>query len=96
MAAKKQNIKEEAARLRQELQDLWARFAAQKEDLKANYQKQVDDMFFYKYRCYMKKHGVANSFPSFSADDDDEDEFWGCPTQGDEHASRGDSSSEWA
>ena len=37
MVAKKENAKEETARLRQELQDLRAGFAAQKEDLEADY-----------------------------------------------------------
>lgn len=82
MVAKKENVEKEAARLRQELQDLRSRFATQKEDLEANYHKQGDYMFFYGYRCCMKKHRVENGIPSFSSDDD-KDEFLVCPTQGD-------------
>ncbi|RVX02482.1 hypothetical protein CK203_031198 [Vitis vinifera] len=78
MAAKKENVEKEVAWLRQELQDLHSRFATQKEDLKANYHKQGDDMFFYGYKCCMKKHGIANGIPSFSSDDD-KDEFLACP-----------------
>ena len=33
--------------------------------MEAKYQKQVDDMFFYGYRCCMKKHGIAQDTPSF-------------------------------
>ncbi|KAL6320725.1 hypothetical protein AAG906_008725 [Vitis piasezkii] len=47
---------EEARRLRQELR---AGFAIQKEELETDYQKQVDNMFFYSYRCCMKKHDVS-------------------------------------
>ena len=82
MVAKKDKAKEEIARLRRKLQDLRAGFAAQKEDLEANYQKQADDMFFYGYRCCMKKHDIANDTLSFPSDDE-EDEFFGGPAQGD-------------
>ena len=37
-------------------------------------------MFFYGYRCCMKKHGIAHDTPNFPFDD--EDEFLGCSTQG--------------
>ena len=47
---------EETRRLRQELR---AGFAIQKEKLETEYQKQVDNMFFYSYRCCMKKHDVS-------------------------------------
>ena len=40
-------------------------FVVQEEELEAKYQKQVDDMFFYGYRCCMKKHGIAQDTPSF-------------------------------
>ena len=72
MAADKEKAEEEVARLRQKLQDLRAGFATQKEDLKVDYQKQVDDMFFYGYRCCMKKHGIAQDTLSFLSDDEDE------------------------
>ena len=64
MVAKNKKAEEETTRLKRELQDLRIRFAAQKKDLEVNYQKQVDDMFFYGYRCCMKKHGIANDTPS--------------------------------
>ncbi|KAL6350513.1 hypothetical protein AAG906_019160 [Vitis piasezkii] len=58
--------------------------ASQAEDLEADYQKHVDDMFFYGYRCCMKKHDIASDVPNFPFDDE-HDEFLGGPTQGDEH-----------
>lgn len=78
MMTKKEKTKNEIAQLRRELQDLRARFAAQKKDLETNYQKQVDDKFFYGYRCCMKKHDITNDTPNFPFDDDD-DEFLGGP-----------------
>ncbi|KAL6317170.1 hypothetical protein AAG906_029922 [Vitis piasezkii] len=28
------------------------------EELETEYQKQVDEMYFFGYRCYMKKNGI--------------------------------------
>ncbi|KAJ9684588.1 hypothetical protein PVL29_016853 [Vitis rotundifolia] len=82
MVIEKEKVEEKTTRLRRELQDLRAGFAAKKEDLEANYQKQVDDMFFYCYRCCIKKHDIANNTLNFLSDDED-DEFLGGPVQGD-------------
>ena len=70
MVAEKEKAEKEATRLRWELQDLYG------------YQKQVNDMFFYGYRCCMKKHDIANDTPSFLSDDE-QDEFLGGPAPGD-------------
>ena len=94
IAAENEKDKEEVVQLRWELQNLWAGFATQKEDLEADYQKQVDDIFFYGYRCCMKKHDIAHYTPNFPSDD--EDEFLGCLAQGDETFVKGDSPGEWA
>ena len=59
LAVNKKKAKEEADWLRQELQDLRVGFVAQKKVLEADCQKQVDNMSFYCYRCYMKKHGIT-------------------------------------
>lgn len=48
-----------------------AGFAAQKEEFKGEYQKQVDDMLFFGYRCYMKKNDITQNIPSYPSDDDD-------------------------
>ena len=47
--------------------------------------KQVDDMFFYGYRCCMKKHGITQDTPSYPSDD--EDEVAGNLTRGEGNAS---------
>lgn len=82
MVAEKEKAEKEATRLRWELQDLQVGFTAQKKDLEMGYQKQVNDMFFYGYRCCMKKHDIANDTPSFLSDDE-QDEFLGDPAPGD-------------
>ena len=38
--------------------ELEGEFVAEREELEADYQKQVDDMFFFGYRCCMKKNGI--------------------------------------
>ena len=45
-------------------EELEGEFAAEREELEADYQKQVDDMFFFGYRCCMKKHGIKRDVPS--------------------------------
>lgn len=64
------------------------RFSIQKEELEVEYRKQVDDMFFYGYRCCIKKHGIAQDTPNFPSDD--EDEGVGDPTRGEGYASGAD------
>ena len=34
------------------------------EELETEYQKQVDEMYFFGYRCCMKKHGIKQDVPS--------------------------------
>ena len=79
MAVDKNKPEKKAAQLRHELQDLRVGFAAWKEDLEVDYQKQVDDIFLYEYRCYIKKHGIIHDAPTFPSDD--ENEFLGDPSQ---------------
>ncbi|RVW67486.1 hypothetical protein CK203_063048 [Vitis vinifera] len=52
----------ETALLRGEVRQL--RNRAQREELEADYQKQVDEMYFFGYRCCMKKHGIKRDVPS--------------------------------
>ena len=72
MEAGKKKAEEEAERLRQELQELRVGFVVQKEELEAEYKKQEDNMFFYGYRCCMKKHGIAQDTSKFPSGDEDE------------------------
>ncbi|KAL6347041.1 hypothetical protein AAG906_012292 [Vitis piasezkii] len=49
-----------------------ASFAAQKKELEEEYQQQADEMYFFGYRCCMKKNGIMHDTPSFPSDEDDE------------------------
>ena len=35
------------------------------------YQRQVDEMYFFGYRCYMKKNGIMHDISSLPSDDED-------------------------
>ncbi|RVW91808.1 hypothetical protein CK203_045906 [Vitis vinifera] len=63
---KKEAIRTKVDKLREE------GFAAQKKNLEAEYQKQVDEMYFFSYRCCMKKNGITQDILSFPSDDEDE------------------------
>ena len=86
METGKKKTDEKSEQLKQELQELQVGFVVQKEESNAEYHKQVDDMFFYGYRCYMKKHGIVQDTPTFPSND--EDETIGGHTRGKEYASR--------
>ena len=45
-------------------EELEAEFTAEREELETDYQKQVDEMYFFGYRCCMKKHGIKRDVPS--------------------------------
>ena len=51
-------------RLSAQKEELEGEFATEREELEADYQKQVDDMFFFGYRCYMKKNGIKRDVSS--------------------------------
>ena len=51
-------------RLVAQKEELEGEFAADREALEADYQKQVDDMFFFGYRCCKKKNGIKRDVPS--------------------------------
>ena len=51
-------------RLSAQKKKLEGEFATEREELEADYQKQVDEMFFFGYRCCMKKHGIKLDVPS--------------------------------
>ena len=52
------------------MEELWARFVAQKKELEMEYQKQVDEMYFFDYRCCLKKNGIIRDIPSLIFDDE--------------------------
>ena len=51
-------------RLLVQKEELEGEFAIEREELEADYQKQVDDMFFFGYRCCMKKNDIKQDVPS--------------------------------
>ncbi|RVX00705.1 hypothetical protein CK203_030387 [Vitis vinifera] len=48
-----------------------AEFAAQREELETEYQKQVDEMYFFGYRCYMKKNGIKRDISSIPSGEEE-------------------------
>lgn len=45
--------------LKKEMEELRDGFADQRKELEKEYQKQVDKMYFFGYRCCMKKNGIT-------------------------------------
>ena len=70
MKAKHKKNEEENKRLRQEMEELRAGFASQMK-LESKYKKQVDDMFFFNDRCYMKKYGITQETLIYPSDNED-------------------------
>ena len=66
-------------RLTSQKEELESEFAVEREELEADYQKQVDDMFFFGYRCCMKKHGIKRDVPSIPPGE--EEKLCGKPAQ---------------
>ncbi|RVW62162.1 hypothetical protein CK203_062582 [Vitis vinifera] len=46
-------------------EEMEGEFAVEREELEADYQKQVDEMYFFGYRCCMKKHGIKRTSLQF-------------------------------
>ena len=46
-------------------------FVAQKKELETKYQRQVDEMYFFSYRCCMKKNNIMHDIPFLPSDDED-------------------------
>lgn len=57
--AKCKGVEQENVQPKKEIEELQARFATQRKELEEEYQKQVDKMYFYGYRCYMKKNDIT-------------------------------------
>ena len=66
-------------RLSAQKEELEGEFAVEREKLEADYQKQVDEMFFFGYRCCMKKHGIKRDVPSIPPGE--EEKLRGKPAQ---------------
>ncbi|KAL6318930.1 hypothetical protein AAG906_001403 [Vitis piasezkii] len=59
------------SRLSVQKEELETEFAAEREELEADYQKQVDEMYFFGYRCCMKKHGIKRDVPSIPSGEEE-------------------------
>ena len=66
-------------RLLAQKEELETEFAAEREELEADYQKHVDEMYFFGYRCCMKKHGIKRDVPSIPPGE--EEKLCGKPAQ---------------
>ncbi|RVW17825.1 hypothetical protein CK203_078652 [Vitis vinifera] len=71
LAAQKKESEDLREGLAAQKEKMEARFAAQKKEMEEEYQKQADEMYFFGYRCCMKKHGIMHDIPSFLSDEED-------------------------
>ncbi|RVW33123.1 hypothetical protein CK203_111165 [Vitis vinifera] len=62
MDARLLEVEDEMTLLRVQKEELEAEFAAEREELKADYQKQVDDRFFFGYRCFSLTSSAQSKF----------------------------------
>lgn len=69
--AKCKVVEHENNLLKKELEKLRVGLAAQKKEQEGEYKKQVDEMFFYGYRCCMKKNGITQDTPTYPSNDQD-------------------------
>ena len=51
--------------------EIEVRFAAQKKEMETENQWQADEMYFFGYRCCMKKNGIMHDIPSLPFDEED-------------------------
>lgn len=58
-------------RLVTQRKELKVGFAVQRKALETEYQKQVDGMYFFGYRCCMKKNGIMCGVPSILSEKED-------------------------
>ncbi|KAL6328594.1 hypothetical protein AAG906_038789 [Vitis piasezkii] len=58
-------------RLIAQRKELEARFTVQRKKLETEYQKQVDEMYFFGYRCCMKKNDIKRNVPSIPPGEED-------------------------
>ena len=70
LAAQKKESEDLRAGLAAQKEEIEAGFVAQKE-MEEEYQQQADEMYFFGYRCCMKKHGIMHDTPSLPSDEED-------------------------
>ena len=52
-------------------EEMEARFATRKKEMEEEYQRQADEMYFFGYRCCIKKHEIMHDIPSIPSDEED-------------------------
>ena len=72
LGSAKAKVEQEGPQLRLELEQVQADFIKEKKDLKVTYHKKVDDMFYYEYSYYMRKHEITDDIPNIPYDDEAE------------------------
>ena len=71
LAAQKKETERLQVGLVAQREEMEAGIAAQKKELETEYQRQVDEMYFFDYRCCMKKNGIMHDVLSLPCDDED-------------------------
>ena len=72
LAAQKMESEDLREGMAAQKEEMEVSFAAQKKELEEEYQQQADEMYFFGYRCCMKKNGIMHDTPSFPSDEVDE------------------------
>ena len=70
LAAQKKEIEGLQVGLVSQKEEMEAGFAAQKKEMETEYQRQVDEMYFFGYRCCMK-NDIMHDIPFLPSDDED-------------------------
>lgn len=71
MSIEKNQKEDLQLRLIAQKKELEERFVVQREELEAEYQKQVDEMYFFGYRCCMKKNDIERDVSSIPPSEED-------------------------
>ena len=71
LAAQKKETERLQAGLIAQREKMESKFAAQKKELETEYQRQVDEMYFFDYHCYMKNNDIMHDVLSLPSDDED-------------------------
>ena len=71
LAAQKKESEDLQAGLAAQKEEMEVGFAAQKKKMDEEYQQHADEMYFFGYRCCMKKHGIMHDTHSFPSNEED-------------------------
>ena len=71
LASEKKQKEDLHLRLIAQREELEAGFVEQRKELETKYQKQVDEMYFFGYRCCIKNNGIKRDIPSIPPSEED-------------------------